>query len=403
MADVERGARPISSPSVVEAASGIIQDLVRSALNGASDAELVARLGEGLAEAGLDVPTIEVACDVVDPERAQHVLSWQCGAGMAGGSLRALDIFHAMLEEGLSVLRLGADLTRFAPLSQEGATDALAIATHLEPDATIGFFDDVMTMFATRRPGGFGETEIDLLHRVVPVFGLALGARLNAEAARVLLGTYLGEGAATAMLGGRVGLGAVEQIRAVVVYCDLAGFTSLTEGAEPQALIDTLNLFFETVTRPVLDAGGQVSGHVGDAVVMFLPVSCPESDASRCTSAVSAVVEALKALDRLNEAPARQMAPPLRARVGLDLGEVVHGNVGSAGRFSFTIIGTPVNRAARLQSLAKDLDAAVLMPAVLAEVAGFRGTAFGSHVLRGLERPVEIVGLRATSRPDETA
>ena len=388
---------------MIEAAAKIIQGLAASALAGASGAELVALLGEALADAGLDVPLIEVACDVVDPERAQHVLRWRRGVGVVDETIQAIDVFQAMLEEGLALLRLDADRERFAPLVREGATDALAIAAHLEPDATIGFFDDVMTLFATERPGGFAEAETELLGRVVPVFGLALGARLNAEAARVLLETYLGQDAATAMLGGRVSLGAVEQIRAVVVYCDLADFTSLTELAEPQALIDTLNLFFETVTRPVLEAGGQVSGHVGDAVVMFFPISEAASEPSLCAAAVDAVMAGLHALDRLNGVPGREDAPRLLARVGIDAGQVVYGNIGSAGRFSFTIIGTPVNRAARLQVLAKDLGAAVLMPAALASAAGMDGTHFGEHVLRGLEQPVEIVGICAAPRSERSA
>ena len=104
----------------------------------------------------------------------------------------------------------------------------------------------------------------------------------------------------------------------------------------------------------------------------------------------------LKALDLLNDTRSSGFAAPLRARIGIDIGDVVHGNIGSAGRFSFTIIGTPVNRAARLQALAKDLGVAVLMTADLAAAAGVQGLAFGKHDLRGLERPVDVVGLSIT-------
>jgi len=115
---------------------------------------------------------------------------------------------------------------------------------------------------------------------VTPVFVLALGARLNAAAARALLQTYLGSDAATALLRGRVGLGAIEEIRAVVIYCDLFGFTSLTEMLDAKSLIEHLNLFFETVTLPASRAGGQVAGHVGDAAVMFFPILDPARERS---------------------------------------------------------------------------------------------------------------------------
>jgi class 3 adenylate cyclase len=374
----------------------VSQELVKAALSGVSDTDLVEILGATLTGAGLDISTIEVACDAVDPERVQHFIRWRRNTGDTEGTILGAGVFQKMLEENSTVLRLNSASDQFAALQQDGATNAIAFANHLEPDVTLGFFDDVMSLFATDRPGGFSAAEIDLLHFVTPVFALALSARLNAAAARVLLQTYLGRNAATAMLDGRVGLGEVEQIRAVVLYCDLVGFTSLTEMLDAQSLIDNLNLFFETMTRPLSRAGGQVSGHVGDAVVMFFPISGAKAERALCAVAVKAALEGLEALDLLNAVPSRRAGPPLRARVGIDIGDVVHGNIGSAGRFSFTIIGTPVNRAARLQALAKDLGAVLLMTSDLAEVAGVRCSAFGKHALRGFDQPVDIVGFGIT-------
>ncbi|HKV00117.1 MAG TPA: adenylate/guanylate cyclase domain-containing protein [Vineibacter sp.] len=375
-----------------EELSQVSQDLVNAALSGVSDVELVTVLATSLAAAGLDIATIEVACDVVDPERAQHFIRWRRGVGDTDNNILAVGIFQLMLEEDVATLRLDGESDLFAPALQGGATDAVAFANHLAPDATLGFFDDVMSLFSTERPGGFTAAEIDLLRLVTPVFALALGARLNATAARVLLQTYLGRNAATALLDGRVGLGEIEQIRAVVLYCDLVEFTNLTERLDARSLIDHLNLFFETMTRPVSRAGGQVSGHVGDAVVMFFPIAAAQGEGPLCAVAVKAALEGLQALAALNAMPDRRSQPPLRARIGIDIGEVVHGNIGSAGRFSFTIIGTPVNRAARLQALAKDVGATMLMTANLAQAAGVHGSTFGQHALRGFDRPVDVVG-----------
>lgn len=387
------GARPmIEAGSLVSTLSRASQDLVKAALAGATDSELVVLLGNTLNAAGLDISMLEVACDVVDAERDLHFFRWWRDGHSTEGNVRTVKVFDGMLEKGTTVLRLDAQSGRLASVSQPGATDAIAFASHLAPDATLGFFDDVMSLFVTERPGGFTATEIDLLHLVTPVFALALGARLNAAAARVLLQTYLGHNAATALLDGRVGLGEVEQIRAIVIYCDLFEFTSLTETLDPRSLIDHLNLFFETITQPIARAGGQVSGHVGDAVVLFFPVPDAESERSLCAVAVKAALEGLRALELVNAMPSRKDAPPLRARVGIDIGDVVHGNIGSAGRFSFTIIGTPVNRSARLQALAKELDAVMLMTAEIAAAADMECSAFGKHALRGFEQPVDIVG-----------
>jgi class 3 adenylate cyclase len=385
--------------SLIAAFSRVTQTLVKAALSGVNDRELAALFGNALIAAGLGIATIEVACDAVDPERAQHFIRWRRNVANTENCILAQGVFQGMLEEGATVTRLHAASEKFAAVIREGATDAIALAIHLAPDVTVGFFDDVMSLFVTERPGGFDTAEIDFLHLATPVFALALAARLNAAAASVLLQTYLGRNAATALLGGRVGLGDVEQIRAVVMYCDLFGFTSLTETLDAQSLIANLNLFFETVTRPVSRSGGQVSGHVGDAVVMFFPIPDAASERPICAAAVNAAVEGLRALDSLNAMRPQRLAGPLRARVGIDIGEVVHGNIGSAGRFSFTIIGTPVNRAARLQALAKDVGATMLMTSGLAETAGVRCSAFGKYALRGFEHPVDVVGFVVPDGP----
>ena len=368
-----------------------VQALVQAALDGASDTGLVATLADKLSSAGLDLSSIEVACDVVDPEHGDHVFCWHRGSAAIGREIAATGVFQTMLAGALPILRIAAQ-DRFASVLPTGATDAVAFAGHLAADVTIGFFDDVMILFVTDRPGGFPQADLELLQSVTPVFALALGARLNAAAARMLLRTYLGQDAATAMLDGRVGLGEVEQIRAVVLYCDLASFTPLTETLDPRTLIDSLNLFFDVITRPAAGAGGQVSGHVGDAVVLFFPVPDAASEQSVCAAAVSAAREGLKALELLTIPNSAGASARLRARIGIDMGSVVHGNIGSPGRFSFTIIGTPVNRAARLQALAKELGATLLMRSDLAEAAGVHCSGFGTHVLRGFDEPVEVVG-----------
>ena len=213
----------------------VSQDLVEAALRGVGDADLVAVLGGALVAAGLDVCVIEIACDAVDPERAHHFIRWRRDGEGTESTILAGDLFQSMLGENAPTLRHHAGSARFDSVMQDGATDAVAFATHLAPDVTLGFFGrfDVLSLFVTDRPQGFTLTQIDVLNRVTPVFALALGARLNAAAARVLLRTYLGQDAATALLSGRVGLGEVAKFRAIVVYCDLLNFTSLTEKARP--------------------------------------------------------------------------------------------------------------------------------------------------------------------------
>lgn len=376
----------------------VARKLVEAALAGASDVQLIGILGDSLLEVGVPVNVIDVDCDAVSPNRKQYSLRWSADYDSVDPTSRPNTLFEHMVEHQIGMLLAADSRDLFASMLGKGTTDAAAFATHLAPDVTVGFFDDVMTCFTTTEIGGFTSPQLSILTLTAPVFALALGARLNAGAARLLLQTYLGPNAADALLNGRVGLGEVAKIRAVVIYCDLVGFTPLTETLDPQTLIDELNLFFEIITQPISRAGGQVSGHVGDAAVMFFPVLGEENEGKLCAVAVDAVLDGLEALNRLNSSASRHDTPPLRARVGIDIGNVVHGNIGSAGRFSFTVIGTPVNRAARLQALAAKVQAAVLMTKDFAAAADLKCHAFGRHFLKGFDSQIEAVGYRDDTR-----
>jgi class 3 adenylate cyclase len=372
--------------------------IATAALGGASEAELVDLLCANLGAAGFDLDTVEISCDTVDAERSNRFFLWQPQYPAHEAESVATPLFeHALANEAPMLrYRVGQQLPfahEAAPgrIMREDVTDWIVFANHIEPDAALGLFDDVMSFFVTRRSGGFTDREIDLLKGVLPQFALAFSAKLNVSTTRTLLETYLGRDASLALLAGRSRLGDVGRVDAVVFYCDLLGFTGLTEQLTPGDLIRTLNLFFDAVTEPAARAGAQVSGHVGDAVVLFFPIASPENASEVCAGAVKSAEDALEALETLNAN--RPDMPQLHARIGLDIGEVVHGNIGSAGRFSFTIIGMPVNRAARLQALAKELGVSLLMTAEVADRAGSDRKSFGFHTLRGLDRPVEVVGI----------
>src|SRR5262245_35120045 len=95
---------PVASSALVGVLSQVSQSLVKAALNGVGDAGLVALLGNTLTAAGLDIATIEVACDAVDPERAQHFIRWRRSVGGIDGSISAHEVFQAMLEDGTTML-----------------------------------------------------------------------------------------------------------------------------------------------------------------------------------------------------------------------------------------------------------------------------------------------------------
>ena len=148
-----------------------------------------------------------------------------------------------------------------------------------------------------------------------------------------------------------------------VLFADLRGFTRLTEANAADDVLDWLNRYYGAVT-PILHAhGATIDAFRGDGMnAMF---GAPEPRADAASAALQAAREMLAALAALNAALRREGRPPLQIGIGLGFGPAVFGDVGSPDRRDFTAIGDPVNLAARLQDLTKQLDCPILMTGAL--------------------------------------
>ncbi len=162
---------------------------------------------------------------------------------------------------------------------------------------------------------------------------------------RSLLDKVVSREVAEEMLRGEIVLGG-ENRTVTTLFADLRGFTRLTQGMEPQEVIAMLNEFMDAAAGAVEAEGGVVDKYVGDAIMALFgaPVSAPD-DALR---AARAALGLQAAVERLNADRRRRDLPLLAAGVGLNTGLVVAGNMGSQNRLNYTVLGTPVNVAARL-------------------------------------------------------
>ncbi len=138
---------------------------------------------------------------------------------------------------------------------------------------------------------------------------------------------------------------------------------------------------------PVLARGGQVLRFIGDAALAIFPVGRDPSDAA--TRAVEAAREALARMEKMN----RSRQVPLRFGIGLHLGDVLYGNVGTRSRIEFTVIGAAANEAARIEALCKTLGAPLVVSAQVARHTRHAWRRLGAHALRGVEKPVELLTL----------
>jgi adenylate cyclase len=249
--------------------------------------------------------------------------------------------------------------------------------------------------FATDRKGGFNDDDTTLVQATLPALSLAMKAHAGHVIASGLLGAYLGEDAGRRVHAGSIMRGSVDNLRAVIWYADIRGFTPLSDAAPGPVVVELLNDVFEILTASLRERGGQVLKFIGDAMLAIFPFG--ETDhAKTCQRALDAAIEAMGAIDVLNAARAAAGAPVALVDLALHLGDVLYGNVGATDRLDFTVIGPAINEAARIEALCEPLGRAVLVSADF--IAGMtaaddRLTSLGSHPLRGVKERKEIFAL----------
>ena len=241
-----------------------------------------------------------------------------------------------------------------------------------------------------------------LLTAAVYVFGvLALFARRQSEAReiRAAFGRYvsptivakLAADPTVLRLGG-------EERRVTLMFCDLRGFTTLSEGKSATELTRFLNDYLTPMTDIVLQQRGTVDKYIGDAIMAFW--NAPLDDVRHAAHAVEAALAMREALVALNlvwrreaEAAGLRFAP-VRFGVGLNTGLACVGNLGSLRRFDYSVIGDEVNVASRLESASKQFCVDIVASeATRAEAAACAWLEIDAVVFKNKTRPVGVYAL----------
>ena len=142
-----------------------------------------------------------------------------------------------------------------------------------------------------------------------------------------------------------------EKKELTIFFSDIRSFTSISETMDPQRLTKFLNRYFTPMSDIVLKHQGMIDKYIGDAVMAFYnaPLDVKEHAASACRSALEMIDE----LEELNKTFLDEGLPKIEIGIGLNTAEVVVGNMGSAKRFNYTVIGDGVNLASRVEGLNK--------------------------------------------------
>lgn len=134
--------------------------------------------------------------------------------------------------------------------------------------------------------------------------------------------------------------------RVAVLFSDIRGFTALSETMEPDAMARLLTEYFSEMVECVFRHGGTLDKFIGDAVMAQWGAPLGETDDA--DRAMSAALDMMEALDKLNEHWKQQKRPTLAIGIGLNIGDAFAGNIGSERRLEYTVIGDTVNTASRL-------------------------------------------------------
>ncbi|MBR1178100.1 adenylate/guanylate cyclase domain-containing protein [Bradyrhizobium sp. KB893862 SZCCT0404] len=245
--------------------------------------------------------------------------------------------------------------------------------------------------FATDRPGGFDDAHIKALKNVLPVLALVSEIRIKNRLARTLLETYVGAHAGELILAGATRRGTGTTVRAAIMICDLRDFTKISDNWPRDDVIDLLNDYFDAMSEPIARHGGEILKFIGDGLLAIFPLSKPDA----CINLLHAVTEARQAMAGLNERNNGSGRAPLNYGIGVHVGDVMYGNIGSSSRLDFTVIGPAVNMASRLEALTKQIGRNVVLSRDFAELVQpkFELERVGKYEVRGFSDPIELFAL----------
>jgi adenylate cyclase len=243
--------------------------------------------------------------------------------------------------------------------------------------------------FATDDPAGFREEHVARVRALLPAIAARVSLEASKETARQLLRAYLGANATRRILGGAFERGGAETLRAVLWYCDMRGFTTLSDVRPAHEVVRVLDAYFDAVASPIDARGGEVLKFIGDAVLAIFPLDPDPHDA--CRRALAAVDDTRANLARLNAARAARGEDALGLGLALHAGDVSYGNIGAQNRLDFTVIGAPVNEVCRVEAMTRTLGVDVLLTATFVALAGLaEAVPMGAHRLKGVGAPVEL-------------
>jgi adenylate cyclase len=306
---------------------------------------------------------------------------------------------YRMLQTGESLMRRlvteesKREFPLFSALWEGPITEFAATVNRFSADGVIGEMDCFYTGWMTDREGGFSDAEVAAIERLTPFLGLAIKAASLGRIAETLVETYLGRDAGRRVLQGRIARGVADRIKAVLWFSDLRNYTRISDSADPEQIIPLLNDYADAIVTAIHQHSGDVLKLIGDGVLAIFPA---QERKRACAEALEAARQAREAVAALNAERLAEGLPATDMYLGLHLGVVFYGNIGSKERLDFTVVGPAVNEVSRIAAMCRSVDQPILISSAFADSVAKEQRRFasvGRFALRGVGKPQELFTL----------
>ena len=407
----EGGERAGPVPAPAAAANPLLGWLLKEAPAAPSARDLVESFALALLAAGIPVWRLWLSIRTLHPQQLATGYIWEDnGRGVQQNTVgREVLTDPSYLESPVKAVFEGAgglrrrlegpqpqlDYPIVRELHAQGATDYVVMPFVFSSGQVNG------VSLTTRRPGGFSTADLGHVYEALPLVARVFEVHAARQLAVNLLDVYLGRQSGAKVLDGLVKRGDGEDVHAVIWFCDLRDSTRLADSMPRARFLRLLDRYFECTAGAVLEHGGEVLRFIGDASLAIFPIGEAGEGAARdsreaaraCETALGAAREALARMQAANAERVSAGEPAFGLGVGLHVGDVLYGNIGTPERLEFSVIGAAANEAARIEAMSKTLGTPLVTSQAFARHLPGRLRSLGRHALRGVGAEQELFTL----------
>ncbi|MFT5112194.1 MAG: adenylate cyclase [Parasphingorhabdus sp.] len=354
------------------------------------------RLGETMLEAGAPIWRIRLAMRTLHPLTTAVSVAWNRDDQDNTATIESAHGLEQTADYGgspfvqISINQAPYRKQLFGPLSDKshptllnlkslGGTDYFGLPVYFSTGAF------ALAVFITDTPGGFSNHDMKQLQQITSAIAPVIEINCVTNVSRAIADTYLGARTGRLVLDGHITRGHVENINAAILMCDIRDWTGLNQRLPIEQVLRLANIFFEVMSSAIQTYGGEILKFIGDGILAIFP--CDESSESLALVCDNALRAAQKALvDAKNENEIKDLG----FGMGLHVGEVLYGNIGSTNRLDFTVLGQAVNLAARIEGQCSRLNRPLLFSAEFYSQLSSKSTLESETTLKGFDETIRI-------------